>query len=71
MTNEALAAEVDARGMKCPWPALRLARAMRTQDTAILLADDPNAGREIAALAVEHGWHVTDEAPERWRVTRG
>ena len=71
MTNEASAPEVDARGMKCPWPVLRLARAMRTQDTAILLADDPNAGHEIAALAAEHGWHVTDEAVGRWRVIRG
>ena len=70
MTNEVSAPEVDARGMKCPWPVLRLARAMRTQDTAILLADDPQAGREIAALAAEHGWTVTDEAEGRWLVIR-
>ena len=71
MTSDASAVEVDARGMKCPWPALRLARAMRTQHVAILLADDPQAEREIAALAAEHGWKVADEAAGRWRVSRG
>jgi len=33
MTNDAAGASaaltVDARGMRCPWPALRLARALR------------------------------------------
>ncbi|KQZ63661.1 sulfurtransferase TusA family protein [Sphingopyxis sp. OPL5] len=61
---------VDARGMKCPWPALRLARAMRTDPAVILLADDPQAEREVAALAGEHGWTVTTEAAGRWLVRR-
>lgn len=47
---------VDARGMRCPWPALRLARAMRTADAALLLTDDPRAEGEAAALAAVHGW---------------
>jgi tRNA 2-thiouridine synthesizing protein A len=52
---------VDARGMRCPWPALRLARAMRDGRGAPvrLLADDPAAVREVAALAAEHGWALT------------
>ena len=65
---------VDARGMRCPWPALRLARAMREASDILLLADDPQAGREVAALASEHGWRVEIGAPtageERWRVRR-
>ena len=48
--------EVDARGMRCPWPALRLARAMREAADVLLIADDPQAGREVAALAGENGW---------------
>jgi tRNA 2-thiouridine synthesizing protein A len=56
---------VDARGMRCPWPALRLARAVRTGDTGtafVLLADDPNVAGEVAALAATHGWIVSATA---------
>lgn len=60
---------VDARGMRCPWPALRLARAMRTTPHVLLIADDPQAGREVAALASEHGWQVEGGA-DRWNVRR-
>ena len=66
--EELAAVMVDARGMKCPWPVLRLARAMRTDRAVVLLADDPQAEREIAALAGEHGWSVVAEATGRWRV---
>jgi tRNA 2-thiouridine synthesizing protein A len=65
---------VDARGMRCPWPALRLARAMREAVDVLLIADDPQAGREVAALAGEHGWLVETDAATadegRWRVRR-
>ncbi|MFN4356172.1 sulfurtransferase TusA family protein [Sphingopyxis alaskensis] len=74
MMNEVMARLVDARGMRCPWPALRLARAMREAEAVLLVADDPNAGREVAALAAEHGWTVVDESADgderRWRVRR-
>lgn len=53
-----MTATVDARGMRCPWPVLRLARAMRSTDEVIVLADDPAAPTEIAALAATHGWSV-------------
>lgn len=53
---------LDARGMRCPWPALRLARAMREGAGVVrILADDPAAPREIAALATERGWSVIAE----------
>jgi tRNA 2-thiouridine synthesizing protein A len=69
---------VDARGMRCPWPALRLARAMRGAADVLLIADDPQAGREVAALADEHGWTVEAETEAetvaydagRWRIRR-
>lgn len=51
---------IDARGMRCPWPALRLARAFAAGAVVVdLLADDPAAPGEIAALAAERGWEVT------------
>jgi tRNA 2-thiouridine synthesizing protein A len=52
---------VDARGLRCPWPVLRLVRAMRDRDghaQVRILADDPAAPEQIAALAVERGWHI-------------
>ena len=75
MMNEASALVVDARGMRCPWPALRLARAMREGADVLLIADDPQAGREVAALAGEHGWSVESDSAfaadeGRWRVRR-
>jgi tRNA 2-thiouridine synthesizing protein A len=75
MMNDGAALVVDARGMRCPWPALRLARAMREAADVMLIADDPQAGREVAALAGEHGWSVESDpvsaADEgRWRVRR-
>lgn len=74
MMSEASALVVDARGMRCPWPALRLARAMREAADVLLIADDPQAEREVAALAGEHGWSVeadgTPAAEGRWRIRR-
>lgn len=65
---------VDARGMRCPWPALRLARAMRQAVTATLISDDPQARSEVAALAQQHGWTIatdcSDAAAARITATR-
>ena len=52
---------VDARGLRCPWPVLRLARAMRSTDSATIIADDPAAPREIAALAAAQGWALSHQ----------
>ena len=52
---------VDARGMLCPWPALRLSRAAREMGgtgRVRILADDPIAPAELAALASERGWSL-------------
>lgn len=69
----ASAVDIDARGLKCPWPALRLARAMRGSVEAVIVADDPIAPAEIAALADEHGWTVDlleSELGPTWRISR-
>ena len=53
---------LDARGLRCPWPALRLARAMREtapDGTIEILVDDDQAEREIGILARERGWMLT------------
>ncbi|MFT3965653.1 MAG: sulfurtransferase TusA family protein [Sphingobium sp.] len=47
---------VDARGMRCPWPVLRAARAMRANDHVLLLADDPIALKEVPDMASARGW---------------
>lgn len=74
MTNNVSTLVVDARGMRCPWPALRLARAMREVSDVLLIADDPQVGREVAALAGEHGWLVEGDVTAAdegcWRVRR-
>ena len=65
--------EIDARGMRCPWPALRLARALRTADAdevIELLADDPAAGRECAAAAEAAGWVLKMVATSHFSVVR-
>jgi tRNA 2-thiouridine synthesizing protein A len=53
---------VDARGMLCPWPVLRLSRAARELGSAgsiRILADDPIAPRELALLCEERGWEFS------------
>lgn len=55
---------LDARGMRCPWPALRLARAVREAPggaVVVLIADDPKAEAEIARLADGNGWSCAVE----------
>jgi tRNA 2-thiouridine synthesizing protein A len=43
---------IDARGMRCPWPAVRLAKALRGGAKAVtVIADDPKAPIELAAVA--------------------
>ncbi len=56
--------------MKCPWPALRAARAMREADAILIEADDPIAPSELAALAQQQGWSFTQIAPDRFTLRR-
>jgi tRNA 2-thiouridine synthesizing protein A len=50
--------EVDARGLLCPLPVLRLARALRRAPAgtvAVLLATDPAAVGDVEAFCREAG----------------
>lgn len=59
---------VDARGLRCPWPVLRLARGLRDGAVSVeLLSDDPAAATEIAAFAAKHGLSVV-ASPGRFIV---
>lgn len=72
---------IDARGMRCPWPAIRLARALREQaatagndpaSAAIeILADDPAAPRELRAVADAAGVRFEQAAPHRFQLFFG
>lgn len=47
---------IDARGMRCPWPAIRLARALRDGASVVeIAADDPRAADELARAAAAIG----------------
>lgn len=65
---------IDARGMLCPWPAIRLARAIREggADAIEVLADDARAAGELAEVAAAAGWAITgaDGHFRARRVTR-
>ncbi len=50
---------LDARGLRCPWPALRLARLMRevgAGETIRMVLDDKKAEDEVSGLAEANGW---------------
>lgn len=60
---------IDARGMRCPWPAIRLAKALREHpgEAIEILADDPAAERELTQLARGAGatLDITESAGSR------
>lgn len=68
--NEGAPVAVNARGMKCPWPALRAARAMRDCPAILIEADDPIAPGELATLAQANGWSFATLGPHLFRIER-
>ena len=63
-------ATVDARGLLCPWPVLRLSRAVRElggTGRILLLADDPATASEVASLCAERGWKMAESSAEEGR----
>ena len=68
MTDNPVA--LNARGMKCPWPTLRAARAMREADAIVIEADDPIAATELAALAQAQGWTFAVLGDHRFALSR-
>ena len=71
--TDAAVVQVDARGMRCPLPVLRLARALREHPEAAafhVVADDPAAARDVPAFAAEQGLSAEETGPLTWRVRR-
>jgi tRNA 2-thiouridine synthesizing protein A len=69
--------EVDARGLLCPLPILRLARALRRAPVgtvALLLATDPAAVEDVDAFCRQGGHELLSTEREgplfRFRVRR-
>ena len=63
---------VDARGLSCPLPLVK-ARAALAQlgpaDVLVVLATDPEAPIDLAALATDHGRSfVSGREPGHWRL---
>lgn len=57
--------KIDARGQRCPWPAIRLARALREAHPQIeIMADDPAAERELTAVATAAGATITRQSSQ-------
>jgi len=64
---------IDARGLRCPLPVLRLRRAAEGRVGPVeLLTDDPAAEVDVPAFAAERGWTVLARGTEgrvtRWRI---
>ena len=62
--------EVDARGMRCPWPALRAARALREHKAILVHADDPIAPQELAAMAQDRAWAFENRGKNLFFIAR-
>jgi tRNA 2-thiouridine synthesizing protein A len=61
---------IDARGLRCPLPLIRAREALRALgagDTLVVLADDPEAPIDLAALAADTGRAFT-RAGERMEL---
>jgi tRNA 2-thiouridine synthesizing protein A len=64
---------VDARGLRCPLPLVRARQALATlpaDETLIVLATDPEAPIDIAALAADQGrGFASEQIGGEWRFT--
>jgi len=67
---------IDARGLRCPLPVLRLRKVAEGATGHVeLLTDDPAAEADVPAFARERGWRVVervaDGAGARWLIDLG
>ena len=64
---------LDARGLACPLPLLRARRVlagMAPGETLIVLATDPEAPIDLAALAADEGHAFTrSQLGDAWEIT--
>jgi tRNA 2-thiouridine synthesizing protein A len=67
MTDDKNAAELDARGLKCPLPVLKARRALQTVAPGGLLrvlATDPGAVKDFAHFCETTGCELVESARE-------
>lgn len=67
---------IDARGLRCPLPVLRLRKMAGGRRGLIeLLSDDPAAEADVPAFVSEMGWRLESRAAEgaatRWLIEVG
>lgn len=68
---------VDARGLRCPLPVLRLRKAAQGLAGGLveLTADDPAADADVPAFVHEMGWTIEanrrDGSIRRWSIRIG
>jgi tRNA 2-thiouridine synthesizing protein A len=64
---------VDARGLRCPLPLVRARQALAIMppgETLVVLATDPEAPIDIAALAADEGrMFASEQRDGEWRLT--
>ncbi len=64
---------IDARGLKCPLPVLRLRKVALAHPAETILdlrADDPAAEKDVPAFCAEMGWSCERRSDGLWRVAR-
>ncbi len=61
---------IDARGLLCPLPVLRLQKALRARADVVLIADDPMAAIDVPHFCAAGGHDLTLEDAGRFRVRR-
>lgn len=64
MTNIAIDARVDARGLNCPMPIVRTAQAIKalaSGQTLEVLATDPGSVKDFAAWAKTTGNEIVEQ----------
>ena len=63
---------VDARGLACPLPLIKAREALvglGPGDVLVVLATDPEAPIDLAALAADHGLRLTTgREVDHWRL---
>jgi tRNA 2-thiouridine synthesizing protein A len=63
---------IDARGLSCPLPLVKARAALAglaAGDTLVVLATDPEAPIDLAALAADHGLRLTKgREADHWRL---
>jgi tRNA 2-thiouridine synthesizing protein A len=73
LTTDRMEETLDARGLACPLPAVKARRALAAVPpggTLIVLATDPEAPIDVAAVAADAGcaFEVIERAGD-WRMT--